>query len=25
VDAINATNGSMTQSAQTYRISVIGY
>jgi hypothetical protein len=25
VDAINATNGSMTQSAQTYRITVIGY
>jgi hypothetical protein len=25
VDAVNATNGSMTQSAQTYRISVIGY
>jgi hypothetical protein len=25
VDAINATNGSMTQSAQTFRITVIGY
>ena len=25
VDAVNATNGSMTQSAQTFRITVIGY
>jgi carbonic anhydrase/acetyltransferase-like protein (isoleucine patch superfamily) len=25
VDAVNATNGNITQSSQTYRITVIGY
>jgi hypothetical protein len=25
IDAVNATNGNITQSSQTYRITVIGY